>query len=322
VGEMMDFSRHFPIIGIKGQRKLGESTVAVVGAGALGSWEVYFLRKLGIGRIIVIDRDFVDESDLPRTIYSERDVGKPKVDVLKEEFGVEGYFEDLNPGTVNLLDEADLILDGTDNIYTRQVINDYAVKNGKPWIYVGVLGTYGNIMPIIPEKTACLRCFMPKLPSRPMPTCAIAGIMSYVPPLAASLAVSLGMKILLREDLESEMIFFDTRTMEFEKIEIPRRDDCEACVRHEFKFLERGMKIETMCDGSIQITPPEKMDVNFEELSERFENLGIEYIRTSQFLQFEDGEYEILIFRSGRMIVRGADDEKEAKNLFARYLGG
>ena len=93
---MMDFSRHFPIIGIEGQRKLSESKVAVVGAGALGSWEVYFLHKLGVGEIIVIDRDFVDESDLPRTVYTKEDLGKPKVDALKEKFGVKGYFEDLN----------------------------------------------------------------------------------------------------------------------------------------------------------------------------------------------------------------------------------
>ncbi|ALV63501.1 Sulfur carrier protein adenylyltransferase ThiF [Thermococcus sp. 2319x1] len=318
----MDFSRHFPIIGIEGQRKLGESKVAVVGAGALGSWEVYFLHKLGVGEIIVIDRDFVDESDLPRTIYTKEDIGKPKVDVLKEKFGVKGYFEDLNPSTVALLDEADLIIDGTDNIYTRQVINDYAVKNGKPWIYVGVLSTYGNIMPIIPGKTACFRCFMPKLPSRPMPTCAMAGIMSYVPPLAASIAVALAAKILLGEDVKSELIFFDTKTLDFEKVEVPRREDCPACVRGEFTFLEKRIKIERLCDGSIQVTPPEKMDVNLEELGKQLENLGLEYLKTSQFIQFEDEDYEILIFKSGRMVIRGAEEEREAKNLFARYLGG
>ncbi|WP_175059883.1 ThiF family adenylyltransferase [Thermococcus sp. 2319x1] len=318
----MDFSRHFPIIGIEGQRKLGESKVAVVGAGALGSWEVYFLHKLGVGEIIVIDRDFVDESDLPRTIYTKEDTGKPKVDVLKEKFGVKGYFEDLNPSTVALLDEADLIIDGTDNIYTRQVINDYAVKNGKPWIYAGVLSTYGNIMPIIPGKTACFRCFMPELPSRPMPTCAMAGIMSYVPPLAASIAVALAAKILLGEDVKSELIFFDTKTLDFEKVEVPRREDCPACVRGEFTFLEKRIKIERLCDGSIQVTPPEKMDVNLEELGKQLENLGLEYLKTSQFIQFEDEDYEILIFKSGRMVVRGAEEEREAKNLFARYLGG
>lgn len=318
----MDFSRHFPIIGIDGQRKLGESTVAVVGAGALGSWEVYFLHKLGVGKIIVIDRDFVDESDLPRTIYTKEDVGKPKVEVLKERFGAIGHFEDLNPGTVGLLDGADLIIDGTDNIYTRQVINDYAVKTGKPWIYVGVLSTYGNIMPVIPGKTACFRCLMPKLPERPLPTCAIAGIMSYVPSFAASLAVALAAKILLGEEVESELFFFDLRSMDFEKVRIPRRDDCPACVRREFTFLEKRIKIERMCDGSIQVTPPMPMSINLDEFAERLEKLGIEYLKTSQFIQFEDDYAEILVFKTGRMVIRGAEDEKEAKNFFARYLGG
>jgi len=318
----MDFSRHFPIIGIEGQRKLSESTVAVVGAGALGSWEVYFLHKLGVGRIIVIDRDFVDESDLPRTIYTKEDVGKPKVEVLKERFGVVGHFEDLNTGTVGLLDEADLIIDGTDNIYTRQVINDYAVKNNKPWIYVGVLATYGNIMPIIPGKTACFRCLMPKLPERPLPTCAIAGIMSYLPSFAASLAVALAAKILLGEEVESELFFFDLKSMDFEKVRIPRREDCPACVRRELTFLEKRIKVERMCDGSIQVTPPVPMSINLDEFAERFEKLGIEYLKTSQFIQFEDDYLEILIFQGGRMVVRGVDDENEAKNVFARYLGG
>ena len=319
---MMDFSRHFPIIGMEGQRKLGESTVAVVGAGALGSWEVLFLHKLGVGRIIVVDRDFVDESDLPRTIYTKEDVGKPKVEVLKEHFGVEGHFEDLNPGTVNLLDEADLIIDGTDNIYTRQVINDYCVKNGKPWIYVGVLSTYGNVMPIIPGKTACFRCLMPKLPERPLPTCAVAGIMSYLPSFAASLAVALAAKILLGEEVESRLFFFDLKSLDFEKVEIPRRDDCPACVRREFTFLEKRVKIERMCDGSIQVTPPERMSIDLDEFAGRLEKLGIEYLKTSQFIQFEDDYAEILIFKTGRMVIRGAEDEKEAKNFFARYLGG
>ncbi|ASI98563.1 ThiF family adenylyltransferase [Thermococcus celer] len=318
----MDFSRHFPIIGIEGQRKLGESTVAVVGAGALGSWEVYFLHKLGVGKIIVIDRDFVDESDLPRTVYTKEDVGKPKVEALRERFGVVGHFEDLNPGTVGLLDGADLIIDGTDNIYTRMVINDYAIRENKPWIYVGVLSTYGNVMPVIPGKTTCFRCLMPKLPERPMPTCAMAGIMSYVPSFAASLAVALAAKILLGEEVGSELFFFDLRSMDFEKIRIPRREDCPACVRKELTFLEKRIKVERMCDGSIQVTPPERMSIDLDEFAERLEKLGIEYLKTSQFIQFEDDYAEILVFKTGRMVIRGVEDGKEAKNFFARYLGG
>lgn len=163
---------------------------------------------------------------------------------------------------------------------------------------------------------------MPKLPSRPLPTCATAGIMSYVPPLAAAIAVSLATKILLGEEVKSELIFFDTKTLEFEKIEIPRRDDCPACVRKELTFLEKQIKIERMCDGSIQVVPPERLEVDLEDLAKRLEEMGIEYILTSQFIQFEDEDYEVLIFKGGRMIIRGAEDEKTAKNIFARYLGG
>jgi len=140
--------------------------------------------------------------------------------------------------------------------------------------------------------------------------------------LAASLAVALAVKILLGEEVKSEMIFFDTKTLDFGKIRIPKRDDCEACVRHNFTFLEKHMKIERMCDGSIQVTPPGKIAINLDELAKRLEALGKEYLKTSQFIQFEEDYAEILIFKSGRMIVRGAEDEKEAKNFFARYLGG
>lgn len=172
----------------------------------------YFLSKLGIGEIIVIDRDFVDYSDLPRTIYLKRHVGMPKVRALSEMLGVHGIFEDLNPSTINLLEDVDLVVDGTDNIYTRHVINDYCVKHKKPWIYIGVLATYGNVMPIIPGKTACYRCLFPNIPSKPPPTCTTAGLMSYVSPLAASIATSLAAKILLEEEtIDSSIIYFDAK---------------------------------------------------------------------------------------------------------------
>ncbi len=315
------FSRHFPIIGLEGQKRLSSSRVAIVGAGALGSWEAYFLHKLGVGEIVVIDRDFVDESDIPRTIYSKEHIGRPKVDVLSEVLDAKGVFEDLNPSTVEVLDNVDLVIDGTDNIYTRQVINDYCVKNEKPWIYVGILSTYGNIMPIIPGKTACYRCLFPELPSRPLPTCAIAGIMSYVPPLAASIAVSLATKILLDEDVDNAIIYFDAKTLEFEKIKVLRREDCPACIKRSFIFLEKRTRIERMCDGAYYIVPPERVEIDLEEFANKLKSLGVTPHRSPQFLRFFDGHYEISIFRSGRMVIKGVKDEKEAKNVYARYVG-
>ena len=315
------FSRHFPIIGLEGQKRLSRSKVAIVGAGALGSWEAYFLHKLGVGEIVVIDRDFVDESDIPRTIYSTEHIGRPKVEVLSEVLDVKGVFEDLNPSTAEVLDNVDLVIDGTDNVYTRQVINDYCVKNEKPWIYVGILSTYGNIMPIIPGKTACYRCLFPELPSRPLPTCAIAGIMSYVPPLAASIAVSLATKILLDEDVDNAIIYFDAKTLEFEKIKVLHREDCPACIKRSFIFLEKRTRIERMCDGAYYIVPPERVEIDLEEFANKLKSLGVTPHRSPQFLRFSDGHYEISIFRSGRMVIKGVKDEKEAKNVYARYVG-
>ena len=315
------FSRHFPVIGKNGQKRLLKSKVVVVGAGALGSWETYFLRKLGVGKITVIDRDFVEELDIPRTIYEKEHIGRPKAEVLSEILDVEGIVEDLNPSTVDLLEDADVILDGTDNVYTRHVINDYCVKTNKPWVYVGVLATYGNVMPIIPGETACYRCLFPEMPKRPLPTCAVAGIMSYVPTLAASIAVSMVSKILLGEKIEGSMIYFDARTFEFEKINISRKDDCGACVKRDFIFLEKRTRVERMCDGAYHIIPSGRMNIDLDEFEKSIKALGVTYYRASQFVRFSDGDYEVSVFSSGRVIIRGAKDDKEAKSIYARYIG-
>ena len=315
------YARHFPLISREGQKKIAKKRITVVGAGALGSWEAYFLKKLGVENIRVIDRDFVELVDLPRTIYEKEDIGKPKVDALKERLGISGYFEDLNPGTIELMDGADLIMDATDNIYTRELINDYSVKNGIPWIYVGILSYYGNIMPIIPGKTACFRCLIPKIPSRPMPTCATEGIMSYLAPFGASLAVSSCAKILMGEKIDGKMLFFDLKNMEFDKIEIPKREDCECCSHRNFIFLKKTMKIERDCEGAFIVTPPEKMDVNIDEMEIKLKNLGKEYINLKKFIEFIDDNKKVIIFNSGRMVIKGVHSEKEAKNIFVRYLG-
>ena len=315
------YARHFPLISREEQEKIAKKRVTVVGAGALGSWEAYFLKKLGVENIRVIDRDFVDITDLPRTVYEKEDIGKPKVDALKEKLGILGYFEDLNPGTIEMLDGSDLVMDGTDNIYTRELINDYCVKNRIPWIYVGILSYYGNIMPIIPGKTACFRCMIPSLPSRPMPTCATEGIMSYIAPFAASLAVALCAKILLDEKIDNKMIFFDLKNMEFNKIEIPKREDCDCCAYGNFIFLKKIIKIERDCEGAFIVTPPERMNVNIDEMEIKLKNLGKEYINLKRFIQFMDDDKKIIIFDSGRMVIKGAHSEKEAKNIFVRYMG-
>jgi len=320
---MRDFSRHIPIIGEDGQRVLMNSTVGIVGAGALGSHMAVMLHRVGIGKIIVVDRDMVEPPDLPRTVYREEDIGKPKAVALAEFIGetVEPHVDDFNPSTLDILEGVDIVLDGTDNLLTRYVINDFCVREGIPWVYAGVLRTGGAVMPVIPGKTACFRCYLPAPPSTPPPTCAVAGVMSYVPSLAASIAVSLAVRVLLGEEVGGEIIYFDLSPVKFSTVEVPRRADCPCCVHGKYEFLSGGLRVEEMCDSTIQIVPPVRMRVDLAYMEERLRAAGHDVLRTEHYIRFREGDAIITIFATGRMLIKGAENTGVAKNLYARYMG-
>ncbi len=314
------FVRHYPVIGREGQEKLSRYSVVVVGAGALGSYTVHFLKKLGVGKIRVIDGDTLNHSDIPRTLYNKEDVGRLKVELLSEKYDVEGIAETLISDSIHLLDNFDLIMDATDNIHTRYLINEFADKRGIPWVHMAVLRTYGYIMGIIPGKTACYRCLIPRNISS-VSTCAIEGIMSYVPATAAAIGVAVGQRILLEKDIKSEMIYFNLENMEFQKIFVPRKDDCEVCVRKIYKYLEKGegIKIREVCEG-VEIIPPEKLNIDLDSIKERLEKLNYRVYGGDRYIKFHEGDIQIIIFKTGKMLVKGVDKE-EAMRYYARYLG-
>ncbi len=320
---MLDLSRHIPVIGREGQKALMGSTAAVVGAGALGSHMAFMLNRVGVGRVIVVDRDIVEPADLPRTIYRECDAGKPKAVALAEIIGetVEPHVDDLNPSTIELLEDADIVLDGTDNLITRYVINDFCVREGVPWVYAGVLRTGGAVMPVIPGKTACFRCYLPSPPATPPPTCAVAGIMSYVPPVAAGISVGLAVRILLGMPVRSEVIYFDLSPPEFRTVRVDRRGNCPACVRGEYEFLKSELRVEEMCDSTIQVVPPRRMKVDLASMEERLRAAGHDVLRTDHYIRFRDDDVIITIFATGRMLIKGAENTGVARNLYARYMG-
>jgi len=314
------YSRHYPVIGKEGQVKLGEKKVVVVGAGALGSYTVHFLKKLGVEKIRVIDGDTINYSDIPRTMYGEEDVGRPKVEILSEKYDIEGIAETLVANNADLLENFDLIMDATDNIHTRHLINEFADKNGTPWVHMAVLRTYGYVMGIVPGKTACYRCLIPEKISS-IPTCAVEGIMPYVPATAAAMGVAIAQKILLEEEIKSEMIYFNLETMEFQKIFVPRREDCEVCGKKIYRNLEGGgMKIREMYEG-VEIIPPEKINIDLESIKENLEKLNFKVYGGERYIRFREGDAEITIFRTGKMLIKGVDKEEEAMRYYARYLG-
>lgn len=236
-------------IGPERQELLKKKKVLVVGLGGTGGLISQLLVRGGVGTVYINDYDVVSISNLHRQLlYDEQDLGKRKVEVAA--LKLKGMNSDVNvipldgilgPNELeNYVENVDIVMDGTDNFRTRFIINDACVKYGKPWIYSGVLSTYGNVMPVIPGKTACLRCLMRDLPER-YETTSTRGIMNTIPSAIASMAVSLAFRIMFGENVESAIYYYDGWEIRIEKIPIKRQEDCPACSLKHFDFLQKNI---------------------------------------------------------------------------------
>ena len=334
-GDRERYSRQilFPGIGEQGQQHLLDARVAVVGCGALGSFQAGALARAGIGFLSIIDRDYVELSNLQRQwLFDECDVeqGMPKAAAAARKIAginsgvqVEPVVADLTPSNVEeLLGGVDLILDGTDNFETRYLINDFAVQRGVPWIYGAAVGSYGIAMPVIPGQTACLRCIYPDPPSGAQPTCETAGVLGSVTALIASLQVSEAMKILCGAEAARE---------DHNRGRLDRRDpasgaartraDCPACGRREFPYLdgERRAPVSLCGHNAVQIHERAR-PLELRDLAARLAPLGP--VRANEFaLRFEAPPYLLTIFPDGRAIIKGTTDIGVARSLYARYIG-
>jgi len=326
-----------PNIGKEGQKTLLKSRIAIIGCGALGTVAANNLVRAGVGKISIIDRDFVELSNLQRQIlFDEDDIGIPKAVAAAEKLKrvnsdveIEAIVKDLNHMNVEkILSGVDLVLDGTDNMQTRFLINDVCVKNKIPWIYTAAVGTYGMMMPIIPGKKPCFRCFLPDVPEPgSLPTCDTAGILNTTSAIIASIESTEAIKILLKKNIitnaESNLIFYDVWSNTIEKVAVVRNKRCRCCTEHKFDFLNAAKEeiVTSLCGrNAIQITPAKSADISFESLAERLKRLG--EVRFNHFiLVFKEKDKEISLFKDGRAIIKGTDDEKVARSLYARYVG-
>src|SRR5258706_4220745 len=254
----------FEAIGREGQQRLMASSVALVGCGALGTVQASLLVRAGVGRVRIIDRDFVEESNLQRQIlFDEEDVrallpkavaAEIKLRRTNSLVAIEGGVEDLNASTIGrLLDGFDLLLDATDNFDARYLLNDYAVNTGVPWVYGACVGSYGLTFPILPGETACLRCVFESAPPPGLsPTCDTAGVLGPIVGLVASLQAAEALKILSgrRERVSRRMAVMDVWEGRHEVIDLPPRDpDCPCCARREFPWLEGRLGSDTTVLG-------------------------------------------------------------------------
>ncbi len=325
----------FPGIGEAGQEALLRAHAAIVGCGALGSFHAAALARAGVGRLTIVDRDYVEPSNLQRQwLFEESDAAEslPKavaaqkrIAAINSSISVRAAVADLTASNVqDLLNDAGLILDGTDNFDTRYLINDYAVSRGIPWIYGAAVGSYGLAMPVIPEVTACLRCVYPEQPTGVQPTCETAGVLNVIVSVVASLQVADALKILSGNTnlVRPRITTVDVWEGGIRQISGPPRDpECPTCGRREFPYLERtALPPVSLCGrNAVQVRDRER-PIDLRELAGRLRPVG--EVRANEYaLRFLIPPYEMTIFPDGRAIVKGTDDPGVARSLYARYIG-
>jgi molybdopterin/thiamine biosynthesis adenylyltransferase len=323
----------FPGIGEEGQRKLLESHVAIAGCGALGSFQAEALARAGVGRLTIVDRDYVEPSNLQRQwLFDESDAAGalPKAFAAERALArvnssvrVCGVAADLTPANIEeLLGEAALILDGTDNFETRYLINDFCVSRGLPWIYGAAVGSYGVTMPVLPGVTACFRCVYPEAPAGPQPTCETAGVLNSATAAVAALQVAGALRILVTGSLEPRLSTLDVWSGALRAVGLPPRDpDCPACGLRQFPHLEGARRAPiSLCGRNAVQIHERSRPVDLRDLRLRLEPLG--EVRANDFgLRFFCRPYEMTIFPDGRAIIKGTTDTGIARSLYARYIG-
>ena len=304
----------------------------IIGCGALGSVVAGTLARAGVGHIVVIDRDFVELNNLQRQVlFVESDVGRPKAIAAAEGLGlinstivVEPVVKDVNQTNVELLiQDADLVLDGTDNFQTRLVVNDACVKHGIPWIYAAAIGTSGLVLPILPDGP-CLRCLFPAPPpAGALPTCDTAGVLSTAPLVTAGLESTEAIKLLLGKGQEPRLVMIDVWDQTISTLAVEKAADCVCCGQKNFEFLtaEKEEIITTLCGrDAVQITPATPGRISLPELAAVLAPVG-EVEQNDYILVFRTQGYEISVFGDGRAIIKGTDDSNLARSLYARYIG-
>ncbi len=328
----------FHEIGKAGQERLLNSRVLLVGCGALGAAHAEMLARAGVGHLCIIDRDFVEFTNLQRqTLFKESDAAerlpkaiaaKTRIAEINSEIEVDAIIADVNHSNVeSLIDGCDLVLDGTDNFQIRYLLNDACVKQGKTWIYGAAVSSYGTTMTIIPGETPCLRCIFDEMPDTgSSPTCDTAGVILPIIATVSATQVSEALKLLVgdNESLHRSLMQFDVWANDRQRIKLGEPNpDCITCGQHIYEFLDaESQEFSAVLCGrnAVQIAPQNETDLDLVQLAEKLRNIG-EVKQNEYLVRFMSGENEMTVFRDGRAIIKGTDDVSAARSLYAKYIG-
>lgn len=333
----------FAGIGEKGQRKLLDSRVTLCGCGALGTVIANALVRAGVGHVRIADRDFIEPHNLQRQVlFDENDIAAnlPKAEAaarklraVNSNVTVEAVVTDIDRTNIlELCQDADVILDGTDNFEIRYLINDVAVKLGKPWVYGGSIGSHGQTMTILPGETPCLRCVFEAAPAPgEAGTCETAGVLAPIVSIVASFQTAEALKLLTgqRDLINRELVYIDVWENQSRRIKIAPllgKVDCPCCQRHRYEWLdgEQGTQTTSLCGrNAVQVAHRSPSKLNFEEMTRHLRqgDHGDNVSFNRFLLKFDAEGHEFTVFPDGRAIIKGTSDLDRARTLYAKYVG-
>jgi molybdopterin-synthase adenylyltransferase len=325
----------FAGIGPEGQERLGSASAVLVGCGAIGAAAANLLVRAGVGRLRIIDRDFVEMSNLQRQVlFDEADArdalpkavaAERKLRGINGDVQVEGVVADLTPRNAGeLLGEFSLILDGTDNFETRFLVNDFAVKTRTPWIYAAAVASYGVTMAVVPGQTACLACLLEAGGSGLEETCDTVGVLGPIVNVVASLEVGEALKLLTGRThaLHGRLVTCDVWSGRFQSVQAARNPECSVCVRGEFAYLSgQAQPHITMCGRDAVQIHERSRSLDLQELENRLASTMPDVRQNGFLLRFRVPPYEMTVFSDGRAIVKGTKDPAVARSIYAKYIG-
>lgn len=333
-----DRQTRFAPLGADGQRRLAERRVLLVGCGALGGVIAQSLVRSGVGELVVVDRDVVELSNLPRQVLfdeSHAAAATPKVDAAAETLArvggntrIETHAAHLDADNIeDLAEDCDLILDGTDNLGTRYLVNDYAVENGVPWIYGGVVGSGGLVMAVLPGRGPCLRCVFPEPPpTASLPTCDTAGVLQPAVGVIASMQSGLALRLLAdpdARDFRPALIELDAWSGEARQLRLSRQDDCPCCGARDFPFLHEplGRRATILCGRNAVQVRGRGAAPSLQRVADALDGLATDVRFAGPILRFDLEDHRITLFEDGRALIEGTDDIDRALALYDRYVG-
>ena len=325
----------FEPIGAEGQARIGRARVALIGCGALGTVIADKLTRAGVGRLKIVDRDFVELDNLQRqSLFNEEHawLRLPKavaaetvLKAINSEIEIEAEVADVTPNNIEgMLQGCDLAMDATDNLETRFLLNDACVKVGIPWIHGAAVGSCGQEMPIIPGETACYRCFMAVPPGEPLQGCDVLGVLNTATGMIADIQSTHAIQILTGNHIAGgKMTFIDVWESDFQQFDVVRAPDCPCCIKGDYGFLNQEYTSWTtsLCGrNAVQVTPAGPSEIDLASLAGDLSKVG-RVTDNGYLLVFDIDGYEMTIFPTGRSIIKGTTDKQVARSLYSRYVG-